>query len=119
VVPEGFEALYNSASVDGDHRDGDGHTRVLLGNDDEFEAPAHLESEHHEHHHTGMPTSHAGLALLAGFLFMIVFEVWHHRYEHSSSEAPLIRSQLFECKVRSLASMQCEAAVHQHIATVR
>jgi hypothetical protein len=105
VVPEGFEALYSSAAVEGNHCDHAHHERVLLRYDDEFEAPRHMESEHHVHDHEGMPTSRAGLALLAGFLSMMVFDVWHHSYEHPScsSGALQVRNQLFECKVRTLS----------------
>lgn len=99
VLPEGFEALY-SAAEGGEHENH--HRRALLMPEDGFQAPDQYELEHqHVHDQEGVPSSYAGLALLAGFLAMMVFEVWHHSYEHAcAAGAPQVRNQLFECKVR-------------------
>lgn len=100
VLPEGFEALFSAASESGvdDHA----IRRVLLMSDDSFQDADIIEHEHHDHHgheHGGadVPTSQAGLAILAGFFTMLIFEMLQHK--HESSSAPQVRNQLFECKV--------------------
>ena len=103
VLPEGFEALYSAAS----ESDDDDHSlrRVLLMSDDNLQGSDIMEQQQRHHHHHGhgekdMHTSPAGLAILAGFFTMLIFEMLQHRHEHSS--APQARNQLFECKVRAL-----------------
>lgn len=102
VLPEGFEHLYSAAmSTAGHHDEHEGHRRLLHSDEEDMHA--------HDHAHDGeYPSWAPGMALLAGFVLMLVFEFWHHQYEHKSHEGPnKVRNQLFECTKVRLRARHC------------
>jgi zinc transporter ZupT len=102
VLPEGFDALY-SAAARTVHDDEHEQRRRLLSVEDE----GALDHDRGHTHHSGFPSWAPGVAVLAGFLLMMIFEFWHHQHEHEhmSQEGPQkVRNQLFSCsKVRLYA----------------
>lgn len=66
VLPEGFEALHTAAAV------------VHPAHSEDAEHHSHAPLLHDGQHGRAMPKWAPGLALLAGFLTMLLFDVVHH-----------------------------------------
>eukprot|EP00892_Ulva_mutabilis_P009824 jgi/Ulvmu1/7213/UM034_0122.1 len=91
VLPEGFAALHST-----NHQDASDHNGIDRTEDDPL-----LGGDDHDHQHpSDVPHWLPGLALLAGFLTMMLFEFVHHGHDHKPADKGMpakVRDQLFEC----------------------
>jgi hypothetical protein len=101
ILPEGYEALYSaSKGTLYVHEESMGAERRLLVED----VPEHAGNNHnHVEVEPGISRWVPGVALLSGFLAMMVFEFMHHKMEHGKVRH---QNNLFSCsKVRARMSL--------------